>query len=203
VLLCWRTDARSQPQTPLASGLGDEFSLSDCAFRWHASCRYDSEQRLRTSPLHGQLQGEQLPPCLQTVDCYPGAVQHVLARRHALKGRTTPQLLPIKVPRNACYHDANAEDASPERGGAGDKERSGRSRQSPQDSSRLLDLLPGNHDDLFPCMSGPAQGIKRSLSPGPCLTDAIGVVRSASALIGGIASQFGGEWPKVAGFARR
>jgi hypothetical protein len=47
-------------------------------------------------------------------------------------------------------------------------------------------------------MSGLAQGIKRSLSPGLCLTDAIGVVRSASALIGGIASQFGGEWPKVA-----
>jgi hypothetical protein len=109
-----------------------------------------------------------------------------------------PQLLPIKVPRNACYHDANAEDAPPERRGAGDKEHPGRSRQSPHDGSRLLDLLPGNHDDLFPCMSGLAQGIKRSLSPGPCLTDAIGVVGSASALIGGIASQFGREWPKVA-----
>src|SRR2546429_9444083 len=37
-------------------------SLRDCAYRWHASCRYDDEQRLRTSPLHGQLQGEQLFP---------------------------------------------------------------------------------------------------------------------------------------------
>src|SRR5689334_25445821 len=36
--------------------------LRDCAFRWHPRCRYDDEQRLRTSPPHGQLQGDQLPP---------------------------------------------------------------------------------------------------------------------------------------------
>src|SRR4030095_12764117 len=79
VLLCWRTDARSQPELPLASALGDEFSLSDCAFRWHASCRYDDKQKLRTLPLHGQLQGEQLPPCSSTIVCWPAAVQHVLS----------------------------------------------------------------------------------------------------------------------------
>jgi len=53
---------RSKSQTPLASALGKASSVGDCAFRWHFSCRYDDEQRRRTSPLHGQLQGEQLPP---------------------------------------------------------------------------------------------------------------------------------------------
>jgi len=53
---------RSQPQMPLASAPGEVSCLWDCAFRWHSSCRYDDEQRRRTSPPHGQLQGEQLPP---------------------------------------------------------------------------------------------------------------------------------------------
>jgi len=52
---------RLHPRTVNAS------SLWDCAFRWRSSRRYDDEQRLRTSPLHGQLQGDQLPPSSWTV----------------------------------------------------------------------------------------------------------------------------------------
>jgi len=78
--------AGSQPQTPLASVLGKTSSLWDCAFRWHASCRNDDEQRLRKSPLHGQLQGEQLLPCRSTVGFCPDAVQHDLGLQS--KGRS-------------------------------------------------------------------------------------------------------------------
>jgi hypothetical protein len=51
---------------------------------------------------------------------------------------TTPKLLSIKVVGDACENDAHAEDASPERGGAGEKEQSRRSHQSKQDGSRLF-----------------------------------------------------------------
>jgi len=61
-------------------------ALWDCAFRWHANCRYDDEQRLRKSPLHGQLQGKQLPPCRSTVGFCPDAVQHDLGLQS--KGRS-------------------------------------------------------------------------------------------------------------------
>ena len=50
--------------------------LLDCAFRWHSSCRYAFEQRLRKSRLHGQHKvGNCHPHC--TIDCCADRVQRV------------------------------------------------------------------------------------------------------------------------------
>src|SRR5438128_10398890 len=114
------------------------------------------------------------------------------------KAGSPPKSLPIKVVGNACNEDANAEDASPECRGAGDNKHPRRSHQSKQDSSRLLDLLPGSSHDHLSLHERPGRWVHARSVTRPDLTDAIAIRRPAGALIGGIASQFGWHWPKGA-----
>src|SRR6185437_4096713 len=62
---CLRAESRSHRGCCWHPRLLEVFALFDCAFRWHAGCRYDIEQRLRTSPLHGQHRGEQPLPSVR------------------------------------------------------------------------------------------------------------------------------------------
>src|SRR5690242_6979112 len=66
--------------------------------------------------------------------------------------RTLANLLPAKVPGDACEQDADTEGASPQRGGTGDDQHPCRSRHAPQNGPRLFDSLPGNHDDPSSCI---------------------------------------------------